>query len=83
MGIKDDVGEKVTGQKNIEEESKYFFKNLFKKPAGCPIAEISKVISLFPAHIFPEMNLSLQEEISEKRITSYPFVLSKVKTPGA
>jgi hypothetical protein len=73
---------KVIGQEKIVGAGKKN-SNLFKEPTGCPIAEILKVISLFPSYISLEMNNALQEDISEKVIVSYPFIVPKMQNSRA
>jgi hypothetical protein len=73
---------KVMGQENIVEASKNFFHNLFKEPTSCPIAEILKVISLFPSHIFLVMINFFQEEIIEKYFIYTLSSFQKWKRPG-
>jgi hypothetical protein len=65
--IKDLDGHKVSGQDKIAEVG-IFFSIIFKEPVGCPIAEILKVISLFPSFITDDMNTALQDEILEKEL---------------
>jgi hypothetical protein len=75
--IQDSNGNVVSSFEDIVEAGKNFFLKLFKVPLGFPIEEILQVISLFPKSILEEMNDSLQEEITDKEITIYPFFIFK------
>jgi hypothetical protein len=61
---------------------KKFSTIFFLPPPGCPIQEILEVVGKFPTVFTDEMNLSLEEEVSEPELKETLFSMSNGKIPG-
>jgi hypothetical protein len=59
-----------------------FFSNLFSSPPRCPIQEIMEVVGKFPTVFYEEMNLSLEEEVTEPELRETLFSMKNGKIPG-
>jgi hypothetical protein len=79
--IRSEDGSKAFTFKEKEEEGVCFFQYLFQEPRGCPIQDILRVISKFPAVITEEMNRSLCEEVTEVEVQEALFSMQKGKSP--
>jgi hypothetical protein len=64
--IKDEQGNVAVSFEDKENLGVNFFNNIFSAPPGCPIQEILEVVRKFPIVFSEEMNLSLEEEVTEQ-----------------
>jgi hypothetical protein len=81
--IKESNGKVVSSFEDIAEPGKFVFSELFKATPGCPIIEeILHIISIFPNSISEEMNASMKEDISNKKIVSTLSYFQKGKILG-
>jgi hypothetical protein len=73
--IKDEQGNVAASFEDKEKLGVNFFSNLFSAPPPrCPIQEILEVVGKFPTIFSEEMNLSLEEEVTEPELKA-SFVL--------
>jgi hypothetical protein len=80
--IKDEEGNVAVSFEDKAKLGVIFFSNLFSAPPGCPIQEIMEVVGKFPTVFSEEMNLSLEEEVTEPELRATLFSMKNGKIPG-
>jgi hypothetical protein len=80
--IKDEEGNVAVSFEDKSNLGVNFFSNLFSAPPGCPIQEIMEVVGKFPTVFSEDMNLSLEEEVTESELRVALFSMKNGKIPG-
>jgi hypothetical protein len=80
--IKNETGVMVSSFHEKAKAGAHYFENLLKASAGCPIQKILEVVTKFQPIFSREMNLSLEEEVTEVEVHSSLASMQNGKSPG-
>jgi len=81
IGLADGAREKSFS--NIAGAGKQHFQMLFKKPENAHIAELMKVVRLFPRFFEERMNANLEEEVTKDELKAVLESFKREKSPVA